>query len=297
MVEAVNAFECMNQDTGEAWTMVNGDSCAVLPQIPAQSVGLSIYSPPFANIFTYSDRPEDIGNCTDDDEFATHYRFVVREIARITKPGRLTAVHCSDLPTTKWRDGMIAVRDLSGLIRELHEEAGMHFIRRITIWRDPVVEMTRTKALNLLYKQLLKDSCKSWPGLPDYLLLFRAAGDNTEPVGHEPREFPLSRWREWASPVWMDIDQTNTLNGQMAREANDERHVCPLQLDLIERAVLMWSNPGDVVLSPFAGIGSEGFVAVRHKRRFVGVELKPSYWQIAVKHLREAEATRDTLFD
>ena len=281
---------CLNASYGQKWAAYHGDCVDVLRQLPSSSVGHSVYSPPFSNLFVYSESEADIGNSANDAEFAEHYGFVVRQMARLTKPGRLTAVHCSDLPTAKWKDGITATKDFSGLIREIHERAGFHYIRRITVWRDPVVEMTRTKALNLLYKQLQKDSCKSWPGLADYVLLFRAPGENDEPVMHKPADFPVSKWQQWASPVWMDIRQTDTLNGHAARDGNDERHICPLQLDLIERCVMMWSNPGDVVLSPFMGIGSEGVVALKHKRRFVGVELKENYWRQACRHLATAEA-------
>jgi DNA modification methylase len=240
-----------------------------------------------------------MGNVKDDADFFESYKFLIREKLRVTKPGRLTAVHCSDLPYTKWRDGLTATRAFSDAIRQAHEDVGFHFIRRVTIWRDPVVEMTRTKALNLLYKQLQKDSSKSWPGMADYILLFRAPGENPEPISHErgtSDEISLDQWQKYASPVWMDIQQTNTLNVAMAREGADERHLCPLQLDLIERAIIMWSNPGDVVLSPFAGVGSEGYVALRRGRKFVGVELKESYFRHAARHLAAAEANAADLF-
>jgi DNA modification methylase len=266
-------------------------------QLPDRSVGFSVYSPPFGNLFCYSDSECDMGNSADNAEFFTHYRFMLTEMARVLKPGRLSAVHCSEIPTTKWKDGVIGIYDLPGDIIRAHQDAGFILHSRITIWKDPVVEMTRTKALGLLYKQLKKDSTRSRAGMPDYLLLFRAPGENTEPVEHREGEFPVEQWQRWASPVWMDIRQTDTLNVRAAKDNADEKHICPLQLDLIERALVMWSNPGDIVLSPFMGIGSEGVVSLKVKRRFVGVELKESYFRQASKYLADAEATSATLFD
>lgn len=290
-------IRCLNEAHGENYVGYNADCVDLCRQIPDRSVGFSVYSPPFSNLFTYSDSELDMGNNVDDDAFAQHYGYLVAEQMRIMKPGRLLAVHCSDLPLTKWKDGVIGINPLSDRISAIHRAAGMILHSKVTIWKDPVVEMTRTKALGLLYKQLKKDSTRSRMGMPDYLLVFRVPGENTEPVGQEERLFPVEQWQRWASPVWMDIRQTNTLNVQQAREDKDERHLCPLQLDLIERATLLWSNPGDVVLSPFMGIGSEGAVAVRLKRQFVGVELKEAYWRVAVKNLATAAATSAGLFD
>lgn len=291
------ALRCLNEAHGENWTAYHGDCCDVVRQLPDECIGFSVYSPPFSNIFVYSDSANDMGNCVNDDEFFEHYRFLIEEKFRVTKPGRLTAVHCSELPSSKWKDGVIGLKDFPGEIIKAHQDAGWVFHSRITVWRDPVVEMTRTKALGLLYKQLQKDSTRSRAGMPDYVCVFRKPGDNPEPVGHKPEEFPVTQWQQWASPVWMDIQQTNTLNVRMAKEADDERHLCPLQLDLIERALTLWSNPGDVVLSPFMGVGSEGYSAVKLKRKFVGVELKESYFRHAAKHIAEAEANAVNLFD
>lgn len=290
-------IRCLKDAHGDRWAAYNGDCVDVVRQLPARSVGFSVYSPPFADLFVYSDSAADMGNCRSQDEFANHYAFLVSEIARVTMPGRLTAVHCSDLPSRKWKDGVIGIKDFSGLIIKLHEERGFVLHSRVTIWRDPVVEMTRTKALGLLYKQLQKDSTMSRQGMPDYLLVFRAPGENADPVMQKPESFPLSQWQQWASPVWMEINQTNTLNVAVAREEKDEKHLCPLQLDLIERAVVMWSNPGNIVLSPFMGIGSEGVVSLKLKRRFVGIELKESYWRQACRQLAIAEDSSETLFD
>lgn len=288
---------CLNEAKGENYHIWHGDCVDVLRQLPDRSVGFSVYSPPFESMFTYNDSECDIGNNANPEEFRKHYGYVVKDKLRVTQPGRLTAVHCSDLPSTKWKDGMIGTKDFSGDIRDLHQEAGWHFVRRITIWKDPVVEMTRTKSLNLLHKQILKDSTKSWPGLADYIMLFRAPGENANPVSHSRAEFPVELWQKWASPVWMDIRQTNTLNVQQARDSKDERHVCPLQLDLIERAIIMWSNRGDIVLSPFMGIGSEGYVSMKMKRKFVGVELKDTYFDVARKNIDGREKSAASLFD
>lgn len=266
-------------------------------QLPDQSVGFSLYSVPFLSLFTYSDSECDMGNNAKDGDFMTQYGFAVREKLRLTKPGRLSAVHCSDLPTTKWKDGIIGTKAFSNMVHDVHLANGWEFCRRWTVWKDPVVEMTRTKALNLLHKQILKDSTRSWPGLADYVMLFRAPGENDEPVGHDRENFPVEQWQQWASPVWMDIRQTNTLNVQQARDNADDKHICPLQLDLIERCVLMWSNPGNIVLSPFMGIGSEGVVSLKQKRRFCGIELKDSYFRVGVKNLADAAANAVDLFD
>lgn len=293
----MDQIRCLNEAHGAAWQTIHGDCVDVVAQLPTASIGFSVYSPPFSNLFVYSESLADMGNSADDAEFRRHYGFLLGEMTRVTMPGRLSAVHCSDLPLTKWKDGMIGIKDLSGDIIRMHQEAGWTLHSRVTIWKDPVVEMTRTKALGLLYKQLQKDSTRSRQGMADYLLVFRAPGENAEPVGQESASFPVDRWQQWASPVWMDIRQTNTLNVAMARSDKDEKHLCPLQLDLIERCIIMWSNPGDVVLSPFMGIGSEGHVALKLKRKFLGIELKDAYWRQACKYLASAEANTPSLFD
>lgn len=290
----MDQIRCLNSAEGPDWAALQGDCVDVLRQMPASSIDFSIYSIPFLALFVYSESAADLGNSTDR-EFWTHYEYVVSEKLRVTKPGRMTAVHCSDMPYTKGRDGKIATNAFSDRVREMHEKCGWYFCRRVTIWRDPVVEMTRTKALNLLHKQILKDSCRSWPGCPDYLMIFQAPGDNPDPVRHTPEDFPVDQWQEWASPVWMTVDQTNVLSTKGSKAADDDRHLCPLQLDVIERALIMWSNPQDVVLSPFAGIGSEGVMSLRHKRKFVGVELKDSYWRQQCDFLtgESAQSTMD----
>jgi DNA modification methylase len=286
-------IECIDAQHGLQFSSYNGDCVSIASQLPDESIGFSVYSPPFQNIFCYSDSELDMGNCSTDDEFNRHYGFLIKEMFRLTKPGRLTAVHCSDLPSSKWKDGVIGLKDFPGDIVKAHQAEGWIFHSRVCIWRDPVVEMTRTKALGLLYKQLKKDSTRSRMGLADYVLVFRKPGDNLEPVEQRPDHFPVSQWQQWASPVWMDINQTNTLNVRMAKDGADERHLCPLQLDLIERAVTMWSNPSDIVLSPFMGIGSEGVTSLKLKRKFIGIELKPSYFKHACRYLEAAERQED----
>ena len=293
---------CLNQTSGNSWSAIQGDCVEVSRQMPSDSVDFSIYSPPFAAIFVYSPSEADMGNCASDEEFCEHYQFLVNEIFRITKPGRLTAVHCSDLPMTKWKDGEIGLKDFMGDIVRAHQDAGFVLHSRVTIWRDPVVEMTRTKALGLLYKQVTKDSTRSRVGMPDYLCVFRKPGENVDPVAHEKEQFPVSDWQKLASPVWMDVRQTRTLNASsesglpLQKSGEEEKHICPLQLDVIENALFLWSNPGDVVFSPFMGIGSEGAMSVKHGRKFIGTELKESYWRQACKHLESYSQNATDLF-
>lgn len=289
----MDQIRCLNERHGEGWAAYHGDCVDVVAQLPDDSIDFSVYSPPFASLFVYSESESDMGNSADEREFAEHYRFLVKEIYRTTKPGRLTAVHCTDLPLTKWRDGHVGIKDFSGDIIRVHQECGWILHSRRTIWKCPVVEMTRTKHVGLLYKQLRSDSAKSRGGMPDYLMTFIKPGDNAEPITHTPEDFTLDQWQEWASPVWMTINQTNVLNVKAARSANDEKHLCPLQLDVIERAVVMWSNPGNVVLSPFMGIGSEGWQSLRLGRKFIGVELKEQYWKQSGENLDAASSQQD----
>ena len=280
------AITCIDQAHGENFALYNGDCVSLLEQMPDHCIDFCIYSPPFSNLFVYSKSPLDMGNSADDAEFFKHYDFLIQQLSRIMKPGREIAVHCSDLPHHKWKDGYIGLKDFSGALIRAHESRGHILTSRITVWKSPVVEMQRTKAIGLLYKQLRKDSTMSRTGMPDYVLVFRMLGDNPVPIEHTFENFSLDQWQEWASPVWMAINQSNTLNKDGAKEENDERHITPLQLDLIERCVILWSNPGEVVLSPFAGIGSEGYISLQQGRRFVGVELKPTYFQQAAKNLQ-----------
>lgn len=289
-------MDCLNEKHGDGWVAYHADCVSVAKQLPDECIDFSVYSPPFGQLFVYSDSALDMGNSSSDGEFAEHYAYLVREKFRLTKPGRLTAVHCSDLPLTKWKDGAVGIKDFSGDIIRIHQDAGWIFHSRRTIWKCPVVEMTRTKHVGLLYKQLRKDSSKSRGGMPDYLMTFIKPGDNASPITHDAEAFPLEQWQEWASPVWMSVNQTNVLNVKGVRSEKEEKHLCPLQLDVIERALVMWSNPGDTVLSPFMGIGSEGFMAVKAKRRFIGTELKEAYWRQACENLKGAAAQAD-LFD
>jgi DNA modification methylase len=287
-------IKCIREAHGGNWSAYAGDCVSVLSQFPDECIDFSVYSPPFGSLFVYSESAADMGNSTDE-QFSEHYGYLVREKFRMTKPGRLTAVHCSDLPMTKWKDGAVGIKDFSGDIIRLHEDAGWILHSRRTIWKCPVVEMTRTKHVGLLYKQLQKDSAKSRGGMPDYLLTFVKPGDNVSPINHTPEDFPLEQWQEWASPVWMSVDQANVLNVKAAKHAHDERHLCPLQLDVIERAVIMWSNAGDTVLSPFMGIGSEGYVSLKLGRKFIGTELKDTYFGQAVEYLTMADSQLDLL--
>ena len=286
--------DCLDDELGQMFAVYLGDCVTAMRTMPGDCIDHSVFSPPFGDLFVYSDSEADMGNSSSDEVFFEHYDFMADELFRILKPGRVAAVHCSDLPTRKWKDGYIGLKPFSDQIREAHERAGFIFYRRITIWKCPVVEQGRTHSRNLLYGELCKDSAMSAPGLPDYLMIFRKPGDNAIPITHTQADFPLSQWQEWASPVWMTVDQTNVLGGvsaqREARDHADERHVCPLQLDVIRRSVVMWSNPGEVVMSPFMGIGSEGFVSIQEGRKFIGVELKEIYFRQAVKHLVSIEA-------
>ncbi len=271
--------------TGTDWTMYHGDCVEVLKRVPIASVDYTIFSPPFASLYTYSDSMRDMGNCSSHDEFYEHFRFLVPELLRVTKPGRCLSFHCMNLPTSKSRDGVIWLTDFRGILIKAFQSAGWIFHSEVCIWKDPVTAMQRTHAIGLLYKQLRKDSTISRQGIPDYLVTMRAPGENTSPVEHTHESFPVEQWQKWASPVWMDINPSDTLQKRSAREEEDERHICPLQLEVIRRGIGLWSNPGDLVLSPFGGIGSEGYVAIQEGRQFLGVELKESYWKQACLNL------------
>jgi len=274
---------------GDRWELRLGDCVDEVGKLADGSIHYSIYSPPFASLYTYSNSDRDMGNCKNTEQFLNHYSYLVKEIYRATIPGRLTSFHCMDLPTSKVRDGIIGLRDFRGELVRIHQEAGFVYHSGVTIWKDPVTAMQRTKAIGLLYKQLKKDSHLSRQGIPDYLVTMRKPGVNPEPITHTPETFPVDLWQRYASPVWMDINPNETLQYRTARENNDERHICPLQLEVIRRGLKLWSNPGDTILSPFAGIGSEGHEALKSDRRFLGVELKESYWKCAVNNLKAAE--------
>lgn len=301
--------------TGDGWELLLGDSCERLAELDDNSIDLCVYSPPFASLYTYSASDRDLGNSATMDEFTTHYRFILDEVLRVMKPGRIIAVHCQQLATQKWRDGVIGLQDFRGDLIRAHQDAGYTFYGEVTVWKNPQSQQIVKKVAALSFTNLEKDASRSRPALADYVLIFRKPGDTGTPV---IPECSRDEWIEWASPIWrtdedpldfldagpfhgcwFDIRETDTLNTAVAREAADERHIAPLQLDLIERVVRLWSNSGEVVLSPFAGIGSEGFVSIKKGRRYVGCELKPSYWQTAVGNLRraEAESGRLGLFD
>jgi len=282
--------------TGQGWEMRLGDCVDETAGMADGSIDFSIYSPPFASLYTYSASPRDMGNTRSDEEFFEQYRFLVRNLYRVTKPGRLTAFHCMLLPSSKTHHGEIGLRDFRGELIRIHNEEGWIYHSEVCIWKDPVTAMQRTKAIGLLWKQLKKDSTISRQGIPDYLVVCRKPGVNTSPVSHTPEEFPVGEWQKIASPVWMDINPSDTLQKTSAREEEDERHICPLQLEVIRRALRMWSNEGDTVLSPFGGIGSEGHVSLQMGRKFIGCELKESYWKQACANLAAARSNTASLF-
>jgi superfamily II DNA or RNA helicase len=274
-------------ESGDAWTLINADCVIAAQNIESDSIGLSIFSPPFASLYTYSDSPNDMGNCVGTSDFYDHFKFLIRELYRITIPGRDCSFHCMNLPTIKSRDGYIGIRDFRGELIRLFVDEGWIYHSEVTIWKDPVVAMQRTKALGLLHKQIKKDAARCRQGIPDYLVTMRKPGENDCPVTNDNHSFPVEKWQKWASPVWMDIRQSNTL--QKERDEKDEKHICVLQLDVIERCLTLWSNPGDTIFSPFAGIGSEGYQSVLLGRKFIGIELKESYFNQAVANLKTAE--------
>jgi DNA modification methylase len=290
------------QANGDGWEMHLGDCVDVTRSLRPESVDFSIFSPPFASLYTYSASERDMGNSRGYDEFARHFAFLVTELFRVLKSGRLVSFHCWNTPTTKSHHGYIGIQDFRGDLIRMFQAAGFIFHSEVCIWKDPVTAMQRTKALGLLWKQIKKDSSMSRQGVPDYLVTMRKPGENAEFISHSADAFPVEQWQQWASPVWMDINPSDTLQFRSAREHKDERHICPLQLEVIRRALVLWSNPGDVVLSPFAGIGSEGYMAlggstitgaaVEKPRKFIGVELKESYFRQATKNLMAAQSAK-----
>lgn len=281
---------------GDGFTIHNADCIDLAREIESDSIDFTIYSPPFASLFTYSNSDRDMGNSKTHGDFYQHFGYLVNELLRITKPGRLMAVHCMNLPTSKVNDGFIGIRDFRGELIRLFCEKGWIYHSEVCIWKDPVVAMQRTKALGLLHKTIKKDSSMSRQGLADYLVIMRKPGDNPKPVSHTAEEFPVEKWQQYASPVWFDINQTRTLNFREAKDDDDVKHICPLQLDVIERALDLWTAPDDLVFSPFTGVGSEGYCAVKMGRKFIGSELKPSYYQQAIKNINEAKAMARDLF-
>jgi len=306
----------LDQTFGNGWALFHGDSCEVISGITDNSIHYSIFSPPFASLFTYSDSDRDMGNCKDGGTFADHFGFLVPELYRIMMPGRLVSFHCMQLTATLNRDGFMGMKDFRGDLIRVFEKAGFIYHSEVCIWKDPLVQATRTKALSLAHKQISKDSSRCAMGLPDYVVTMRKPGENPEPIAHgrgfetyygetpEPSDHKTDNartnkyshhvWQRYASPVWFDINQTNTLNAVQARDGRDEKHVCPLQLDTIARCLELWSNPGDTVFSPFSGIGSEGYQSILMGRNYVGVELKQSYYDTAIKNMVRAENVSGT---
>lgn len=287
----------VNQTIKERYAVYNADCVEVARQIPTDSIHYSVSSIPFASLYTYSNSERDLGNCRTYEEFREHFSFMIYEWHRVMMPGRLVSIHCMNLPTSKQHHGYIGLQDFRGDIIRMMQKEGFIYHSEVCIWKDPVTAMQRTKALGLLHKTIRKDSAMSRQGIPDYLVTFRKDGINPEPVSHTHETFPVALWQRYASPVWMDINPSKTLQRESAREHNDERHICPLQLEVIERAIELWSNPGDVVYDPFGGIGSTGYVALQMGRRTVMSELKESYYKQNVLNCQSANKGNMTLFD
>ena len=289
-------MNCIDQVVTEQYAAYHGDCVDVLKGLPDESIGYSIFSPPFASLYTYSNSPRDMGNVRNDAEFFEQLDYLIVELKRVMKPGRNVSFHCMDMPASKERDGYIGLKDFPGDLLRAFQRHGFIFHAKATIWKDPVTAMTRTKALGLLHKSIRERSEMTRMGIPDYLITVRAPGVSEEHVTHTAEEFPVEVWQKVASPVWMDINQSDTLQYMSAREHDDERHICPLQLGVIRRGLMLWTNPGDIVLSPFMGIGSEGCVALEMGRKFIGAELKASYFHQAVGNLAAAVAKTADLF-
>lgn len=288
-------MDCIDQVVTDQYALYHGDCVEVLRGLPDASVGYSIFSPPFASLYTYSNSPRDMGNVRNDAEFFEHFDFLIAELRRVMKPGRNVSFHCMDMPSSKERDGVIGLKDFPGDLLRAFERHGFIFHAKATIWKDPVTAMTRTKALGLLHKSIRERSEMCRMGIPDYLITVRAPGES-EHVTHTAEEFPVDLWQRIASPVWMDINPSDTLQFRSAREHDDERHICPLQLEVIRRGVMLWTNPGDIVLTPFGGIGSEAFVAVQMGRKALAVELKASYYRQMVANVASARTESKDLF-
>ena len=288
-------MNCIDQVVNDNYALYHGDCVDVLRGLPDASIGYSIFSPPFASLYTYSNSPRDMGNVRNDAEFFEHFDYLIAELRRVMKPGRNVSFHCMDMPSSKERDGVIGLKDFPGDLLRAFQRHGFIFHAKATIWKDPVTAMTRTKALGLLHKSIRERSEMTRMGIPDYLITVRAPGES-EHVTHTADEFPVSLWQQVASPVWMDIDPSDTLQFRSAREHDDERHICPLQLEVIRRGVMLWTNPGDIVLTPFGGIGSEPYIAVEMGRKAIAVELKDSYYRQMVANVAAAKAKTADLF-
>jgi len=289
----MRSVKVLDQRIEADWALYHGDTMEVIKGMDDASIDLSVFSPPFASLYTYSASERDLGNSKDYEQFFDGFAFLIRDLLRVTKPGRIAAVHCQDLSTTKATHGVIGLRDFPGDIIRAFSKEGWIYDGRVTIDKDPQAQAIRTKSKALLFVQLEKDSTWSRPAMADYIVRFRAPGDN--PVRVKP-DLTRDEWILWARPIWQDIDESDTLNTALAREEKDERHICPLQLGTIERCVRLWSNPGEVVFSPFAGIGSEGVTSLRQGRRFIGCELKESYYKTALRNL-EGAVRQTSIFD
>lgn len=282
----------------DKYMLFNADSCEILPKLPSESIHYSIFSSPFVALYSYTNSDRDLGNCRGSDEFFEHFSFIGKELYRVLKPGRLLSFHCMNLPLSKEKDGVIGLYDFRGDMIRFFQNMGFIYHSEVCIYCDPVVQMQRTKALGLLHKQLKKDSAMSRQGLADYLVTMRKPGYNPEPITHTNQTFPVSMWQHYADPVWMDIKRNDTLQYQSAREEKDERHICPTQLTVLQRGIELWSAPGETVLTPFLGIGSEAYMAVKMGRKAVGIELKESYFKQAVSNVRSvAEDYQQNLFE
>lgn len=321
-----NISQVLDQTISADYALYHADTVEVARNLPNDCIHFSIFSPPFETLYTYSNSDRDLGNSQSSEQFWIHYRFLITEQFRVMKPGRLIAIHCMNLPTSKAMHGYIGIRDFRGELIRAYQETGFIFHSEVCIWKDPVVAMQRTKALGLLHKQIIKDSAMSRQGIPDYLVIMRKPGENPEPIAgaldhfvgdsppehfapieyddhrrawirNHPHATPIDIWQRYASPIWTDINQTETLQYLTARDSDDERHICPLQLQVIERGLQLWSNPGDIVWSPFAGIGSEGYVAIQLGRKFIGAELKRSYYELAKRNLASAHKIQLSMFE
>jgi DNA modification methylase len=280
---------------GDGFTVHLSDCVKLAKKMEPNSIDYSVFSPPFADLFVYSNSDHDMGNCKDDKEFAAQMKFLIDELFRVIKPGHNVSFHCMNLPTTKMRQGFIGLRDFRGDLIRAFQDAGFIYHSEVCIWKDPVVAMQRTKALGLLHKTIRENATMSRMGLPDYVVTMRKPGEIEERVTHGD-DLPVAMWQKYASPIWDDIDQSRTLNKLPARDENDTKHMCPLQLDVIERCIHLWTNPGDMVFSPFTGIGSEGYTAIKMGRKFIGSELKPQYWELACKNIEDAKQEQKGLF-
>ena len=284
-------MNCIDSYVTDNFALYNGDSCEIMTDIPSDSIHYEIFSPPFASLYTYSNSDRDLGNCKSDEEFFEHFEYIAKELYRVLKPGRLMSFHCMNLPTSKERDGYIGIKDFRGDLIRLFQNMGFIYHSEVCIWKDPVIAMQRTKALGLLHKQIKKDSAMSRQGIPDYLVTMRKPGTNDEPVSHTNESFPVDIWQKYASPIWTDINPLDTLQKKSCRDEKDEKHICPLQLTVIRRGINLWTNQGDIVLTPFMGIGSEAVTALELGRKAIGIELKSSWYRQAVKNCEGVTAS------